>query len=99
MVDFCPICNREMIEGTSIDLHHLIPRTFGGKITVKMHRICHTKIHSLFTERELLNFYNTVGKIVEHEEIQKFIKWVSKKEPEFYDSHRDSKDRKKKRKK
>lgn len=88
-----------MVDGPSVDLHHLIPKTFGGKVTVKMHRICHTKIHSLFTERELLHLYNTIDTLLAHDDIQKFVKWVSKKEPEYYDSHRDSNDRKKKRKK
>ena len=27
----CPICNRDMIPGKSLDDHHLIPRTFKGK--------------------------------------------------------------------
>lgn len=99
MNEKCPICQREMIEGPSVDLHHLDPKTFGGKITVKMHRICHQKIHSVWTERELHNYFHTIERILEHEDIRKFIKWVSKKEPEFYDSHRESNDRKKKRKK
>ena len=35
---------------------------------------------------ELKNYYNTVDRIKEHEDITKFIKWVSKKELEFFDT-------------
>lgn len=73
-----------------------MPKTFGGKETQQLHRICHDKIHTVFTERELKNNYNTIDKIKEHEEMKKFIKWISKKEPDFYDgnihtNHRHSK--------
>ena len=50
-----------------------------------MHKICQTKIHAVFTETEQKNYYNTVERIKENEEIAKFIKWVNKKEPEFFD--------------
>ena len=51
----CPLCNREL--GTEwIDEHHLIPKTFKGKETITLHRICHEKIHSTFSERELYNY-------------------------------------------
>lgn len=80
----CPICDREMINGPSVDYHHLIPKTFKGKETIKIHRICHRKLHTLFTEREMAKYYHTIERIREHSEVQKFIKWVSRKHPEFY---------------
>lgn len=69
-----------------IEEHHLMPKTFGGKATEPIHKICHRKIHATFTERELKNEYHTWPKIRSHEEIAKFVKWVSKKHPDFYDS-------------
>ena len=75
-----------MIEGQSNDEHHLIPKTFKGKKTVLVHKICHRKIHSVFTERELANYFHTFERLLEHEEIQKFVIWVSKKSPDFYSS-------------
>ena len=82
----CPLCNRELAE--PIVRHHLIPPSKGGKDspTVPMHKICQAKIHAVFTETELKNYYNTVDRIKEHEDITKFIKWVSKKELEFFDT-------------
>lgn len=95
----CPICNREMIDGPSIDEHHLIPKTFKGRETILLHRICHQKLHSVFTEREMFQYYHTVDRLLENSEIQKFVKWVSKKDPEFYSTNRETKQRKAKRRK
>ena len=82
----CPLCNRELAE--PIVRHHLIPPSKGGKDspTVLMHKICQAKVHAVFTETELKSYYNTVDRIKEHEEITKFIKWVSKKDLEFFDN-------------
>lgn len=87
----CPICKRELIDGPSVDDHHLVPKTFGGKDKIQIHKICHRKIHSLLTERELQHVYNTVDALLGHEEIQKFVRWVSKKDPEYYDVSKDTK--------
>ena len=67
--------------------HHLIPLSKGGKgtETLIMHKICHGKVHAVLSERELRDYYNTIERLREQEEIAKFIKWVQKKEPEFYD--------------
>lgn len=90
----CPLCGREMIEGSSIDKHHLIPKLKGGKETVLLHKICHRKIHSLFKENELKNQYNTIEKLLSNEDIQNFVKWVKNKPPEFYVSNFQSNKRK-----
>lgn len=79
----CPICDRELGD-INVDEHHLIPKTFKGTNTITLHRICHTKLHSAITEREMQHYYNTVDRLLEHEEIQKFIQWVSKKPIEYY---------------
>jgi hypothetical protein len=82
----CPVCKREIIGNGS--KHHLIPVLKGGRNgeIVVLHKVCHDKIHSVFTERELQVKYNTVEKLLEHEEIIAFVKWVSKKPNDFYDS-------------
>lgn len=93
----CPICDRDMIPGKSLDDHHLIPRTFKGKEAITLHKICHRKLHSVLTEREMLKYYHTVERLLGHEEIQKFIKWVKKKDPEYYSGSKETKGRKSKR--
>ncbi len=92
----CPICKRDLIKGASVDEHHFIPKSKGGKASDKilLHRICHQKLHKTFTNQELERVYNTPEKCVEHEEIQKFIKFVSKKNPEYYDKNLENKRKK-----
>lgn len=81
----CPLCGRPLLDGPSINKHHVVPKTFGGRETHWVHVVCHTKIHSVFTERELLHTFNTFEALLEHPDIQAFVKWVQKKPPEFRD--------------
>ncbi len=92
----CCICGR-LLEGGTVEAHHLIPKTFKGTETVDIHKICHQKIHATFSERELQHYYHTPERLCEHEEMSKFIKWVAKKDVAFYDKNDDTKSRKKKR--
>ncbi len=82
----CEICSRKLGNKTLISKYHLIPKSKGGKQspTILIHNICHQKIHSVFTEKELRDNYSTVPKLLEHEAMQKFVKWVSKKHEDFY---------------
>lgn len=92
----CPLCNRS-IPDSQLDKDHLIPKTFKGKELVELHRVCHRKIHATFSERELLNYYHTISKILEHNDIQSFVKWVQNKPDDFYSSSKESNTRKGKR--
>jgi hypothetical protein len=81
----CPICNRDL--GIHFDEHHLTPKEEGGTFgpTVFIHKICHQKIHSLFTNKQLANTYNSVEALLSHPDMIKFVRWVSKKDPNYYD--------------
>lgn len=81
----CPICERDMIYGPSINKHHMIPKSKGGKETEYLHKVCHQKIHSIWTEKELEREFNNAEKIKENEEIKKFIKFIRNKDLEYYD--------------
>lgn len=87
--EICPICERELGE-INISKHHLVPKSRGGKNgpIVSLHNICHQKIHSVFTEKELKKEYNTIAKLKSNEEILKFVKWVSKKDVSFYQTNK-----------
>ena len=87
----CPICDREMWQGTSIDRHHFFPKCKGGRETEWLHKICHRKIHSLFTETKLAKTYNTSESFKDVPEMIEFVKWVSNKEPDFYTKNITSK--------
>lgn len=103
MNNTCPICGREY--GGEMQDHHLKPKTYKTRTKevhdpdnlVRIHKICHQKIHATFDEKELLDYYHTVDRLLEHEQIQKFAKWVKKKPADFYDKSNDTKERKKKR--
>lgn len=89
--NICPLCKREFGLKEYTSKHHLIPKSKGGKYTdtVVLHSICHRKIHSVFTENELNKHYNTIERIAAQEDMAKFIKWVAKKHPDFYEKSRD----------
>jgi len=91
----CPICKRPLGHKDTISKHHLIPKSRGGKGSklITIHNICHQKIHSVFTEKELRDNYSTVENLLGHEEIQKFVKWVAKKDPNFYQRNRRMKNK------
>lgn len=91
-MESCGICGREL--GTIlVEEHHLIPKTFKGKVTVPLHKICHQKLHTVFSERELLLYYHTFDRILENEVMQVFVKWVANKDPGFYIKSKDTKER------
>ena len=85
IVGVCPICDRDMWDGPSIDKHHMVPKSRGGKKTKFLHKICHRKIHSIWSNKELEKEFNDPDVIIQNEEIKKFIQWVQKKTPDFYD--------------
>jgi hypothetical protein len=97
MTEYCLLCTRELTE-KSESAHHLIPKTFKGKEIVVLHKICHRKLHATITEREMKKYYHTIDRLLENEEIEKFVKWVQKKDPDYYDSSKETTVRKNKRK-
>lgn len=72
-----------MIAGPSVEEHHLVPKSQGGRETVSLHRVCHRKIHAELTERELRDNYTTVEALRGHPAIAAFVRWVAGKPPEF----------------
>lgn len=79
---YCELCGREL--QVPFDKHHIIPKSRGGTKTILLHRICHSKVHSVLSEKDLRDTYNTIEKLKGHTEISKFIKWVSNKPAGFY---------------
>lgn len=100
----CPVCGRE--SGKDMQWHHLKPVTFKSRTKevhekdnqILIHHMCHQKIHATFGEHELLQYYHTVERLLEHQEMQKFVKWISKKPADYYDKNDDTHNRKRKRK-
>jgi len=70
--------------GVKTEAHHLLPRTFGGRETVALHPICHRKIHTTLSERQLRDRYHTLELLWAHPDIAAFLRWIAKKPPDFY---------------
>ncbi len=90
----CPLCGRPLVPGPSVDEHHLVPRSRGGREKFLVHRVCHQKIHATISEVELARHYDTWDRLREHPEIAKFIAWVRKRPPEYRDRTRWTRERK-----
>jgi len=78
----CALCLRPL--GARAEAHHLTPKTFGGLETVALHPICHRKIHTTLSERELRDCYHTVESLRENPDISAFLRWIANKPPDFY---------------
>ncbi len=89
--DLCPLCQRELGEDKNWNEHHLIPKCKKGKETISLHKVCHNKIHSVFKESELSKYYHTIERLLENEEIQKFVVWIARKPVDFYVKHKKKK--------
>lgn len=77
----CLICQRPLGNSKRVSKHYLIPKSRGGKHTdtILIHNICHQKIHSVFTEKELRDEFHKVDKLTEHEEMRKFRRFIAQK--------------------
>ncbi len=73
-----------MVAGPSVDRHHFLPKSEGGRERRWVHRVCHRKLHSLFTERELARDYATPEAVRAHPEVDRFVRWLRRKPPEFW---------------
>jgi len=87
-IGICKLCSREDI---LLTFHHLIPRTLHKKKWYQKHHTveelnqgeelcadCHEAIHDFITEKDLGKSYNTLGLLIEHPKVVKFVGWVRK---------------------
>lgn len=81
----CPLCDRLLIPGPTVDEHHLVPKSKGGREKVLIHKVCHKAIHQAFKPSDLARNYCTWESLRTAPELAKFIAWVQKRPPEFLD--------------
>jgi len=81
----CPVCGRAMIAGPSVDRHHWVPKSEGGRETDFIHMVCHRMIHRVLSEQELATAYADPAVVRAHPEIARFVAWVRKQPPEYLD--------------
>lgn len=81
----CPLCGRDMVTGPSVDEHHWVPRSEGGRETAFLHKVCHRALHARFSERELATTYTTAEAVRADPEMARFIHWVRRRPAEYLD--------------
>ncbi|MDR5740834.1 MULTISPECIES: HNH endonuclease [unclassified Caballeronia] len=85
----CALCGRP-VPPSERDLHHLVPKSQGGKKTAVFHRICHRQLHALFTEKQLAQQFSTVEALLADDQVRGFVEWVRTKPNGFYQRTRRS---------
>ena len=91
----CELCGIEY-DDNFINFHHLIPKSFhDNKRILKLYDkkylndygvylclSCHNKLHSCIEEKDLAFTYNSIEKILNNDDIKKWIEWKLK-HPDF----------------
>ncbi|MBD0346220.1 MAG: HNH endonuclease [Coleofasciculus sp. Co-bin14] len=81
----CELCEREVYRLT---VHHLIPKQKVKQKkaepgpTVAICSPCHRQIHSLFDNKRLAKELNSIEKLKNEPQMQKFLSWVKKQKPD-----------------
>jgi len=92
-LDFCcSICGRSVPKEYQEE-HHFVPSSICKRNkylkietnhkTIKVCRCCGDMLHKLFSLKELAEQYNTIEKIKDNEDVQNWIRWISKKPNDF----------------
>jgi 5-methylcytosine-specific restriction endonuclease McrA len=77
----CELCDRPM---AALTAHHLIPKQNTKRKnedpsqTIDICSACHRQIHSLFDNKHLAQELNTLEKLKNDPQLQKFVSWVKK---------------------
>jgi predicted HNH restriction endonuclease len=80
----CELCGRAV---SNITVHHLVPRSQVARKerstlpTAKLCAACHKQLHALFSNRDLKAKYSNIEELREAPEMQKFLIWVRKQDP------------------
>ncbi len=73
----CELCLRESQRFT---VHHLVPRSRGGKFgpKVKLCPTCHRQLHALFSESTLAKEMDSLERIRANPDMASYLDWVRK---------------------
>ncbi|MBV7266590.1 HNH endonuclease [Erythrobacter ani] len=78
----CWLCSRPF--ETLIQWHHPVPKSKKGRGTVPVHPICHKTIHANYTNSELARIGNDAEVVRSDPAVEKFMRWVAGKPPDFH---------------
>lgn len=82
---YCELCERSDVRLT---VHHLRPRQYSRRKkldpgpTAEVCSPCHRQIHALFSNRQLAEEFNTIAALQSHPDMQKFLAWIRKQDPQ-----------------
>ncbi|ABC63853.1 HNH endonuclease [Erythrobacter litoralis] len=82
----CWLCGRAI--ETRLQWHHPVPKSKKGRETVPVHPICHRAIHAHFTNAELGRFGEDRARLLEDEELARFVAWIQGKPADFHAPYR-----------
>ena len=80
----CELCERDV---QRLTVHHLIPKQKAKNKkadtipTANICSACHRQIHSLFNNTQLSQKLNSLEKLKNEPQMEKFISWVKKQNP------------------
>ena len=77
----CTLCERPL--GRRVELHHLVPKSEGGRETVALHPICHRAIHAAIDNKTLARETRTSGELRARPELAAFLRWIADKPADF----------------
>lgn len=80
----CNLCERQFESASSLTEHHLLPKSEGGTIehVTPLCRLCHSTVHATFSNRTLATLYSTLDALKAAPELQSYLKWVRRQDPE-----------------
>ena len=92
----CVLCGRVIPQDARSSLHHLVPKARGGArgTTVRLHQICHSTIHSRYSETELARRLAEPENLRSDPELARFVSWIRTKPNGFHAPTRTARMRK-----
>jgi hypothetical protein len=77
----CELCEREV---ENLTLHHLVPRQKKGHAGPKAEicAACHRQIHTLFDNARLARELNSLERLRDEPDMQRFLAWVRRQRPD-----------------
>ena len=75
-----PVCQLCLRESQRFTVHHLVPRSQGGKFgpKAKLCPTCHRQLHALFSESTLAKEMDSLERIRVNPEMVSYLEWVRK---------------------
>jgi hypothetical protein len=77
----CALCEREV---SRLTLHHLVPREKDGHggPRAEVCSACHRQVHALYDNGRLARELASVERLRDQPEMQRFLAWVRRQDPE-----------------